>query len=78
MRLAARRPAVDVFLVEAAVHARLVVGGAQHVAEHRDHARLGLVRAVMIAPGLAHELGGARAVAFGEQRLRQRVAALWR
>ena len=62
--------------VEAVLHARFVVGRREHVAEHLEHAAFDLGAAILRAPGLAHQRRGAGAVALGEQRARQHVAAL--
>ena len=60
--------------VEARVHAHLVVGGGEHAAEHLEHAFLDAFARIVVAPCLAHEFGGALAIALREQSARQHVA----
>ena len=67
---------VGLVVIEAAIHARLVVGARQHVAEGVHHGTLDGRRAGVLAPGLAHELRGGGGVALGEQRAGERELAL--
>ncbi len=66
----------DVVQVEALLHAHLVVGAREHVAVQFEHLVLDIGAGVLALPGVAHQRGGAGAVAFGEQRMRHHVAAL--
>ena len=65
-----------VLLVEAAVHARLVVGAGQELAELLLNLQFDLLRERVVAPGLAHQRLGALAVALREQRAGERQLAL--
>ena len=67
---------LDIFGIEALVHARLVIGARQHAAEHREHFVLSVGAAFLVAPGITHQRRGALAVAFGEQRAGQHETAL--
>ena len=67
---------LDVVGIEALLHARLVVGAGEHVAEHLEHFLLDVGAALVVAPGVAHQRRGAGAVALREQGARQHVAAL--
>ena len=65
-----------VLLVEAAIHARLVVVAGQKFAEAVLDLLFDVRRKAVGAPGLAHQRLGGLAIALGQQRARQREATL--
>jgi hypothetical protein len=67
-----------VFLVEAAIHARLVVGARQHFAEGLVHLAFDILRESVVAPRIAYQFLGALAVAADRERPRLGELALGR
>ena len=67
---------VRIVVIEPAIHARLVVGARQHLAEGLHDGALHGGRAGVLAPSLACKLCGGRGVALGEQRTGKRELAL--
>ncbi len=67
---------IRIVVVEAAVHARLVVGAREHLAERLHHGFLDRRRAGVLAPCRARELRGAGLIALREQGAGERELAL--
>ena len=53
-----------------------MVGGAEHAAEHFQHAFFDFGAGVVLTPGMAHQLGRAFAIALRQQGAREHIAAL--
>ena len=53
-----------------------MVGGAEHAAEHFQHAFFDFGAGVVLTPGMAHQLGRAVAIALRKQGARKHIAAL--
>ena len=53
-----------------------MVGGAEHAAEHFQHAFFDFGAGVVLTPGMAHQLGRAFAIALRKQGAREHIAAL--